>query len=128
MAHKYSGVSLCPDLQPKAKRFRVRRCREGVFDEEFHEHIPRHRINAGETAEPIRALVVRFAASSGSAILQALLNRRGKDPAASNLLNVHVDYPEPGVVRKACGGNVIAWVDEVVDETGFRQDVPRLHR
>jgi hypothetical protein len=122
----HSGVSLCPDLQSKAKCFKVRRYHQGVFVDEFHEHVPRHRINAEETKEAIRALVIRFAMPSGSAILQALLNRRRNRPAASGLLNVLIDYPEPGVVRKACGGDVIAWVDEVVNEREFRQTAQSL--
>ena len=122
----HSGLSLCPDLQSKAKCFKVRRYHQGVFVDEFHEHVPRNRINAEETAEAIRALVIRFAMPSGSAILRALLNRRGDRPAASGLLHVHINYPEPGVERKVCGGDVIAWVDEVVNAGEFRQTAQSL--
>ena len=117
----YSGVSLCPDLRPKQKCFRVQRYNQGRFQDEFHEHVPRHRMTVDRATEAIRALVIRFANVQGSVILQSLLTKRGTSPRAGNMLDVHVDYPEPGVLRKACGGDVIAWVDEVVDEVTFRQ-------
>jgi hypothetical protein len=117
----YSAMSLCRDFDPKQKCFRVQRYDRGFFREEFHEHVPKHRINADEGTEAIRALLVRFANLSGSEILRSLLNERGKTPPATRVLHVYVEYPEAGVVRKTCGGNVIAWVDEVVDEEAFRQ-------
>jgi len=116
----FDGVSLCPNLLSKEKCFRVQRYQEGAFHEEFHEHVPRSRMNIDEGTEAIRALVIRFTNMPGHAILRALLNRRGATPAASSVLSVHVSYPEPGVLRKACGGDMIAWIDEVVSEQYFR--------
>jgi len=35
-------------------------------------------------------------------------------------LRIIHEYPEPGVFRLNCGGNVHAWVDTVVSPTNFR--------
>ena len=116
---RYSGVSLCPEPKVDEWCFKVQRYAEGAFEDAFHEHVPRDRINSADALVAIRVLVATFTEFTGSAILAALLNAKGKTPANSGVLRVHVGYPEPGVVRKACGGNVLAWVDEVVRPEAF---------
>lgn len=116
----FSGVSLCSNLNAKQKCFRLQRYSQGRFENLFHEHVPRHRIGLENATEVIRALVLRFQEFSASEILQCHLNSRGQHPPAVKRLDIHVDYPEAGVVRRACGGDIVAWMDEVVDENAFR--------
>lgn len=120
----YCGVQLCPTLQPKLMCIRIRRYNVGhgeAFTELFHEHVPEHRANEDSTAELLRALVVAHAKMSASEIVRCYLNKRGHRPEPSNLLGIHVEYPEPGVIRRCCGGDVLGWIDKVCTPARFRK-------
>jgi hypothetical protein len=69
----------------------------------------------------LRALVIRFSAMSARTIVRNHLNTRGKSPPAENDLRFHQTYPEPGVIRFYCGGNIKAWSDKVILPSQFRQ-------
>jgi hypothetical protein len=71
----------------------------------------------------LRALVIRFPALSAETIVRSHLNKRGRIPSADNgdFLG-HVAHPEPGVIRYYCGGNVVAWSDQVIVPSQFRQE------
>lgn len=117
----FSGVSLCSKLDAEDKCFRLQRYNQGRFEELFHEHVPHHRIGMQNSTEVIRALVVRFDQFTAAEILRSHLNSRGAERSAvKNHLRVHVHYPEPGVVRRCCGSDTVAWMDEVIDATVFR--------
>ncbi len=69
----------------------------------------------------IRALVLRYADFGAQQILHCYLNKRGHEPEACDLLRIHIEYPEPGVIRKYCGTDVLAWIDTVIAPKEFRQ-------
>ena len=62
---------------------------------------------------------MKFENNEPSTIVRSFLNDRGKNPSADNF-NWHMTYPEPGVLRKYCGGHAFAWADEVVLPSSFR--------
>ena len=118
----YSGYKLCNDLEPKQKCFRLQQYNEGIFDDVFHEHVPRRRISQRSGIEMIRALVLRYNEFAAPYILRCYLNSRGRDPEAIPLLRIVIEYPEPGVLRRYCCSNHFqAWMDEVVGPGEFRQ-------
>ena len=123
-AQAYSGVQICPTLLPKLRCIRISRYNAGhgePFTELFHEHVPEHRASEDSTVEMLRALVVAHARMEASEILRCYLDRRGHKPEASNLLRISVDHPEPGVIRKGCGGDVLGWIDTVCSPARFRK-------
>ena len=71
--------------------------------------------------EVLRTLVARHEGLTAPDIIRCHLNSRGRNPAAVRRLEIHVEYPEPGVIRRYCGGDVLAWMDEVVGSTEFRK-------
>jgi hypothetical protein len=71
--------------------------------------------------EMMKALVLRYEEVEAPCILRCYLNNHGREPAACNPFQVHVEYPEPGVIRKYCGTNVQAWLDTVIAPGQFRQ-------
>ena len=116
-------MSLCPDLCPNELCIVVEQYREGTFERQFHEHIPRSRLSSKSKVELLRALVIRFYGFSGMGaeqIIRAHLNQRGKTPSANAALRIHTSYPEAGVLRRHCGGDTAAWIDEVVLTSSFR--------
>lgn len=117
----FSGVRLCEELARKQKCFRLQRYNGGAFVDLFHEHVPDHRISFDGGMEVLRALVARFEGFTAPDILRCHLNSRGPNPAAPRRLAIHVEYPEPGVIRRYCGGDVLAWMDEVIGPDQFRQ-------
>lgn len=120
----YSGVQPCPTLQPKLWCIRIRSYNAGhgeAFTELFHEHVPEYRASEDSTVELLRALVVAHAKMEASEIVRCYLNKRGHKPEASGLLRIHVEYPEPGVIRKGCGGDVQGWIDKVCTPARFRE-------
>lgn len=117
---QYSGIQLCDILRPKHKCFRLQTYSEGKFVLVFHEHVPSYRLSLDSAIEVMRMLVVRHEAFGDFQALQCYLNTRGTAPAANGLLQIHIDRPEPGVIRRGCGANVMAMIDEVIDATRFR--------
>jgi len=118
----YSGFKICNDIEPKQRCFRLRRYNQGVFDDIFHEHVPKYRISLDSGIEIMKALVMRYEEFTASYILRCYLNSRGQDPEAIPLLRIVVEYPESGVIRRYCGSSDIqAWMDEVIDPGKFRQ-------
>ena len=110
----YSGFRLCHDLKPGQRCIRLRKYNSGSgppFTELHHEHIPRHRISEDGAVELLRALVLVYSRAEAPGIVRSYLNDRGSDPPRDNRLQITVEYPEPGVTRKYCGGNVQAWID-----------------
>jgi hypothetical protein len=118
----YSGFKICSDLEPKQKCFSLRRYNKGVYDDVFHEHVPRHRITQDNSIEMMKALVLRHEEFVAPFILRCYLNNRGREPEATNLPRFFVEYPEPGVIRKyCCSNNFQAWKDEIIAPEKFRQ-------
>jgi hypothetical protein len=119
-----SDSNLCPQLKPNELCFVLEQYHEAKFTRQFHEHVPRSRLSAENKINVIKSLVVRFYGFEGmgpESIVRAYLNQRGKTPSASAVLRIHTDRPEPGVLRHYCGGNTVAWVDEVVLASSFRR-------
>jgi hypothetical protein len=115
----YENHKLCPDLKSKEICLVVEQYREGTIERKFHMHIPKHRISEDALAYLQKALVLKFEKNEPQTFVRGFLNKRGKNPSAHNL-NFHTTYPEPGVLRKYCGGNTCAWADQVVSPSSFR--------
>lgn len=119
----FPGFQICTDLKPKEKCFRLREYDEGKFNDIFHEHIPKHRISEDNASLFIKAIVMKHSPFGDSEILRTYINSRGKEPSSIKLGQGHVDYPEPGVLRRYFdAGNMHAWYDEVIDKSCFRID------
>ncbi|MET4448670.1 hypothetical protein ABIB75_006980 [Bradyrhizobium sp. GM2.2] len=110
--------SYAPDLTPKEICLVVRQYHEGHFTRVYHEHIPRHRISEDALKYLLPALVMKFENSEPLTIVRSFLNKRGKDPSAYPF-RWEATYPEPGVLRKYCGADTCAWVDQVVSPSNF---------
>jgi hypothetical protein len=122
----YSG-NICPDLAPKVRCIKVRKYNHSqgdFYSELFHEHIPERRINNDAAPELLKALVLKFEGNlEAGHILQHYLNNLGKNPESyAYRIPFRVVYPELGVMRKCCGGDVEAWIDTVVLPDQFRQE------
>ncbi len=121
MNETHSHFQICPSLTPKEKCVRIRKYKEGQFQEIFHEHVPARRLAQAATSELLWTLVLRYEEAAARQIVQSYLSRRGYQAKADHPLQVRVEYPEPGVMRSYCGGNVLAWIDTVVNSTDFRR-------
>ncbi|WP_146171163.1 hypothetical protein [Saccharospirillum sp. MSK14-1] len=118
---KYSGYKVCHEFKANIKCFRLHEYNDGDFNELFHEHIPKHRINSGNAAEFMRALVIRHSALGDPEILRTYLNKRGQNPSAIDFGKAVIEYPQPGLIRKYfTSGGITAWYDEVISKSAFR--------
>jgi hypothetical protein len=121
----HSNFGLCDTLAPKTKCVRVFKYNSGqgeMFSEVSHEHFPDHRISEDAAIQMLKALVVRYTEWEAPYIVRCFLNDRGSNPASCrNQLKIVCEYPEPGVMRKYCGTNVVAWFDTVITPESFRQ-------
>ena len=118
----YSGVQLCVTLKAKQKCFRILKYREGTFAEIFHEHVPKHRISNDNAIACMKTLIARHRSLGDFDVLRGYLNKRGKKPSAMEFGQVHVEYPEPGVLRKYLSHfNTTIFVDEVISPDKFRR-------
>ena len=118
----YSGFQLCPSLTRKEKCIRLREYKQGQFQELFHEHVPAHQLAEAATAQLLWTLVLRYEEATTRQIVQCYRTRRGRLAKTNHHLNITVEYPEPGVIRKYCDGNVQAWIDAVISPENFRSD------
>lgn len=120
----YSGFQLCPDLKPGYWCIRLMKYSSGsgpAYKKLFHEHIRKHRLREDTTTQLLRALVLVYSGIEAPGIVRSYLNGRGDDPPPDPRLQITTEYPERGVVRKYCGGNVQAWVDTIVGAHLFRK-------
>ena len=117
----YSGFQLCETLKPKERCIRLRAYNEGRFDDMYHEHIPVHRLGDVACIEMMKALVVRFSGVSAEYMVRNYLNTRRGRPLRADEFRFHIEYPEPGVIRRYCGTNVQTWTDRVIIRAKFRQ-------
>ena len=109
----YSGFQICDALKPKQKCFRLRIYKEGKYDDLYHEHIPKHRISEDNAISFMKTLVAKYSEWNDSFILSTYLNNHGKKPHAEHRIQMPIEYPEPGVMRRYCSsGNVSVWMDE----------------
>lgn len=104
-------IKSCPDLNSSEVCFVVQQYFEGKYTEKFHKHVSRCRISREMRISLLRALVVRFSGIGAETILQAHLNKRGREPHADGSLQIRVDYTDKGT-RTYCGCNTLAWFDE----------------
>ena len=70
-------------------------------------------------------LVLRYEKASAERIVDVNLTKRrraanGRFTSVSGGLQIVVEYPEPGVMRCYCGGDVCVWIDAVVNPGDFR--------
>ncbi len=117
----YSGVQLCETLEAGVKCFRILEYKQGKFGFIFHEHVPRHRISSDNAIALMKTLMSRHRSLNDTDMLRGYLNGRGKMPSATRIGSVHIEYPEPGVVRKYLShGNINILLDEVINADRFR--------
>ncbi|MGA7787000.1 MAG: hypothetical protein WCA56_02415 [Xanthobacteraceae bacterium] len=120
----YENYKLCPDLEPRECCLVLEQYHEGNFTRKYHRHFPRHRVSQSAMIEMIKAFVVRFDGWSGfgpDLIVDSYLNSRGRNPGDLGAFQIRVTYPEPGVIRRYCGTDTKAWIDEVISPNKFRQ-------
>ena len=116
----YENHKLCEKLKPKEICLVVEQYKEGIFERQYHEHIPRHRLSESALQNLLQALVLKFENKNPQTIVRRHLNERGREPPAYKLM-WHVTYPEPGVLRTYCGANTCAWADQVISADKFRE-------
>jgi hypothetical protein len=116
----HDHYKLCETLKPKEYCIVVEQYKEGLFERKFHEHVAAHRLSEESLGYLLPALVMRFEEMLPMTIFRSHLNDRGKNPPRQSFM-WHVNYPEPGVLRKYCGTNTCAWADRVVSAERFRK-------
>ena len=123
MEHKQServGVRLCPSLTSKHKCVWVQEYKQGQFIERFHKHVLAHKLAESRYWALLRTLALRYEEATGEQIVDAYLTRRGRAAKQYHPHAIVVEYPESGVVRYYCGGDLLAWIDTVVLPEDFR--------
>src|SRR6267142_7294537 len=99
----YTRFKLCPNLKINEKCFRVQQYKEGAYKEIFHEHVPSRRLSLESELEILRGLVDQCAGSPPTFILHSRLNNRRGGRSQYPKFSAHVEYPEPGVIRRYFG-------------------------
>ncbi|MEQ1815279.1 MAG: hypothetical protein ABL861_02180 [Nitrosomonas sp.] len=118
----HTGFNICKALKATEKCFRVQQYENGEFKDLFHEHISKSRISAENSFQFLRAIIIKNHPFGSSEILKTYLNTRGKNPVRIKLCNSHIEYPEPGVMRKyLCAEGINTWYDEVISLEHFRR-------
>ena len=118
----YSGVELCHTLDTGIKCFRIRKYKQGTYDVIFHQHVPKHRISRDNAIGLMKTLMARHRSLSDIDVLRGYLNKRGKEPSAMSIGSVHIEYPEPGVLRKYVSHrDTEILLDEVINADEFRK-------
>jgi hypothetical protein len=116
----YENHKPCPDLKPKEICIVVEQYNQGVISRKYHQHVAQHRLSETSLQYLLQSLVLKFESNEPLTIVRSFLNDRGKNPSRHNF-NWHVTYPEPGVLRKYCGGDTCAWADQVILASSFRK-------
>jgi hypothetical protein len=118
----YNNFKLCDKLKARQICIVVERYGDGQYTREFHEHVPSVRLSNDSRVHLLRALVIRFSPFSAETVVRCHLNGRGRIPPADHgNLRFHITYPEPGVLRSYCGTNILAWSDQVIVPSQFRE-------
>jgi len=112
---------VCATLVPAEICIVVEQFQRGISNQIFHQHVPRHRISKLQLTNLLRVLVVQFSKLNSETVVLSFLNKRGSKPPRGTCLDFHVEYNEPGVKRSYCGGDIMAWSDEVVFAADFRE-------
>jgi hypothetical protein len=115
----YENYKLCGDLKPKQICLVVEQYSNGEFERQYHEHIPKHRLSESRLQSLLQALVLKFENAQPQTVVRSHLNEHGKEPPSYKSV-WHVTHPEPGVLRKYCGGDTCAWADQVIRPSDFR--------
>lgn len=115
----YEHYKLCDELQPKEICLVVEQYAQGSVSRAYHIHVPQHRLSENSLRYLLQALVMKFEDNAPLTIVRGFLNDRGRSPS-SHKFNWRVTYPEPGVLRKYCGGDTCAWADQVIQPHVFR--------
>lgn len=109
----YTNFMVCESLKPNERCFYIRRYSEGIYTEICHEHVPKSRMSQEDTLSALKALIVKHSGWADIYTLQSYMNNRGRNPSASGSLNIRIEYPSPGVIRRICANsNIEGWVDE----------------
>lgn len=120
----YDGFSLSDSLEKGKVEVVVEQYERGAFVRLYSALVPAHRLSKEAKNNLLKSLICRFNGKTGLGfehIVQSYLNSRGKTPPSHDPFQFHVAYPEPGVLRTYCGTDTLAWIDEVVSPTTFRQ-------
>jgi len=117
----YDGYKLCPELRQSELCIVVEQCRDGRFEQRFHQHVPAAKLSTEDKIDMLRALLALWSGLSAEQIVRAYLNARSRHPAESGALRIMTSYPEPGAMRYCCGATTKAWMDVVIDPAQFRK-------
>ena len=122
MPDLHSGFQLCPSLTSAETCIRLRDYKRGAFLDVYHEHVKAHELRDSAITDLLRTLVLRHEEATARQIAHSYLTRRGKKGKFAHPLDITVEYPEPGVIRRYCGGNIQAWIDAVITPEEFRKN------
>jgi hypothetical protein len=98
----YENHKLCEKLKPKEICLVVEQYKEGIFEPQFHKHVPQHRLSESALQNLLRALVLKFENNEPWTIVRSHLNERGKEPPAYKMM-WHVTYPERECFENTAG-------------------------
>jgi hypothetical protein len=119
----YDNYKLCPDLKPKQICLLLEQYTQGKSIRQYHEHVPAHHLSKDSLSNLLQAMVIRSSGLDAETIVRCYLNKRGKKPRADEgHLRCTVSRPEPGVLRCYCGTDTVAWSDQVILASVFRQN------
>jgi len=116
----FENYKLCGVLDWSDTCIVVEQYEDGARVRAFHEHVHKRRLSNVSRIHLLRALVTHFSCLGPEAIVRCHLNRNGRTPAADNRLRMHSRYSEPGVLRTYCGTYTLAWSDQVIAPSDFR--------
>ena len=123
MQSLYENHKLCAELKPKEICLVLEQYTQGKFIRQYHEHVPAYRLSNDSRTNLLCALVIRFSGLDAETIVRCHLNTRGKKPPTDvGHLRCAVSRPERGVLRCYCGTDTIAWSDQVIRASEFRQN------
>lgn len=120
-ASEYSGFELCESLTHTDICIRILRYEGASRIETFHEHMPSRRLSDDNACQFLRTTLIRYSKLGDFEILKCFINRRSKNPSKIDFIQVNLEYPEPGVLRKYfTSRNYTAWFDKVISKEKFR--------
>jgi hypothetical protein len=115
-------MDICKTQSENEECIRVVKYEDGKWSDLFHAHIPRRRLNNDDKHSLLRALVIRHYPMNPDQIVRSYFNKACRNkPPRSTALDIHTETVlEAGILRRYCGQNVIALLDEVVGVDKFK--------
>ncbi len=108
---------VCEQLDKNNKCIQVWQYSDGDFTCLHHAHIPKHRINQDDTIYLLRHLLAKYSNWETNIIIESYLNKRRGKPKIDWKIEMPIDYPESGVLRRYCSfKDVTVFADEIIEK------------